>query len=269
MGAPRLSVQICADQLRALAVARREENPVVRCTEMRGFAIARKTDGFAASNRHPVKPGFSRSNRADQIAAAAFFKDDGFAVRRKARARIMAGRLGNDAAGATIGADSLNAAKTGVGPAHIGDHLAVGRPCGIGLHRIGIVGQATRFAPCHRLHPQFAKRFEYHPVAIGGYHRAARDFRFKTVGRNLHRRARRIDNAAAILYAERDDRAFAAGKIKPVQLAARPKDERCRIRRPGHIGVNAGDRPGFLHILIQRIEQFAVCAGFKITKIEF
>ena len=56
--------------------------------------------------------------------------------------------------------------------------------------------------------------------------------------------------------------------IDPMNLAAGPKNEGRTIGRPGHIGIDSGDRPGFLNILIEVIINFAFFARHQILDIE-
>ena len=52
------------------------------------------------------------------------------------------------------------------------------------------------------------------------------------------------------------------------QLPACPKHNRVAIRRPIHIRIHASDCPGFLHILVKRVINFAVFARGQIAQIQ-
>ena len=102
MGTPGFSIQVGADQLCAFRIAGGEKHPIVRRTEMRRFAVARNAGCCTSAGRNPVDAGFGGSARVHQISAITFLEYDGLAIRREARAGIMAGSLGNGLAGATI-----------------------------------------------------------------------------------------------------------------------------------------------------------------------
>ena len=72
---------------------------------------------------------------------------------------------------------------------------------------------------------------------------------------------RRLGHAAAVVHAERDHRRIAAIGIDPPDLAARPEDDRTVIGRPGHIGIDAGHRPGFLNVAVEIAVNLAHRAG--------
>ena len=169
---------------------------------------------------------------------------------------------------AAAGGNGPHFAQARVGPADIGQLLAVSRPRGVGLHSGIIGGQTARFAAGHRLDPELAQRLEHHRLAIGRDIGPARHLGFKSVRSDSHRRARRIDHAAGVGNLEGNDRALARGQVNPVELAASPDHQAARIRRPGHVGIDPGDGPGLLHVHVERVIDLAVFTRRQVADIE-
>ena len=80
---------------------------------------------------------------------------------------------------------------------------------------------------------------------------------------------RRVGHAARIADPERDHRGTAAVGRDPADLAAGPEDDLAAVGGPVHIGIDAGHRPGFLHVLIEIVIDLAFDARFQILHIEF
>ena len=78
----------------------------------------------------------------------------------------------------------------------------------------------------------------------------------------------RIDDDAVVVDAERDDPRLAARAVHAAELAAGPEDDVPAVGRPAHIGIDAGHRPGFLHILVERVIKLLFGARGEILHIE-
>ena len=145
MGSLCFSVHIGAGQFGACF----EKHTIAACSKLWMRTVTRDAYGVAASGCNAIDAGFRGCARADQIAAFALFKNDGFAVWSKTRGRIMARCASHRSAGSAGDGDGLDFAKAGVGPTDKNDALSIGRPCRIGFHRLYIVGQAfSRTARC-------------------------------------------------------------------------------------------------------------------------
>jgi hypothetical protein len=138
--------------------------------------------------------------------------------------------------------------------------LPVARPGREELEALVALGQALRLARAHRLHIELAEALEDHLLAVGRHGREAGHAGGEVVRRDRDLWMQRIDQAAAVADPKRDHRAVAAVGVHAPDLAARPEDDRLVVRRPGHVRIEAGDRPGLLNVLVERIEHLALHA---------
>jgi hypothetical protein len=79
----------------------------------------------------------------------------------------------------------------------------------------------------------------------------------------------RIDDHARIVDAERDHRAASVVGVHVAQFAAGPEHDLLIADRPGHLGIHAGHRPGFLHVAIERAVHDTLDAAGQILDPQF
>ena len=162
----------------------------------------------------------------------------------------------------------LHPAQGLVVPGNEDQLLAIARPARPGFKAVLVPArQAARFAPGGGLQPQLAKRFEHHLLAVGRYLRPADHLGLHRIGRDIDHRVNRFRDHAVILHAERNV-AHGAVQPDPGQLAAGPQHDLAAVRRPVHVGIDAGDGPGFLHVLIGQVIKLALIPAGQIAHIE-
>ena len=258
-----------AHRLAVLALVLQHEDAIVAGAELRRGGIARHEAGGAAGGGDAVHAGILRPTRAGEAAGTRAFEHDRLAIGREARAGIMAGLADHVARAAAVGADHTQPAEAIVGPADIDQALAVVRPAGEQLKAVVAARQAARGAAGDRLYPQFAQRFEHHLAAIGRDAGKARHGGGEAIGRDRDLRVRTIDQAARVIDGEGDLARVAAVGVDAADLALRPEDEARIVGQPCHVGVDTGDRPGFLHVLIEIVVDLALLARGEILYVEF
>ena len=267
MDAPRLAVQVKAHQPAFPAVAFDDEDPVAGGAELGTAAPVGDAGHVAAGGGHPVDAGFAGAPRAGEVTAAVLLEDHNLPVGREARTGVVT-RRGDHRGCAPSGGNGADLAEAGVRPTDIDQLPAVRRPGRIGLHCGLVAGQATRLATRHRLDPELAEGLEHHRAPVGRDCSAPRHPGLEAVGRHGDLRPGRVDKAAGVRDPEGDDRALARGQVDPVELAAGPEDKAGRVRGPGHVGVDAGHRPGFLHVHVEGVKDLAVLPRGQVPDIE-
>ena len=180
----------------------------------------------------------------------------------------MARLAGHVARLAAARGDGADATEPGVGPVDEHDRAPVARPGREEFEAVAAARQAPRRAPGGRLEPQFAKAFEHHLAPVGGHFGEARHLRHEALGRDLDLRVRRIGDAARVVDAERNVARRAAGDIDAAQLAARPEDDAAAVGGPVHVGIDPAHRPGFLHVLVERIIDLALLSRGEVLDVK-
>ena len=179
-------------------------------------------------------------------------------------------RLGHHVPGrAAGGGHRAQLAQPRIGPAYEHDRLAIARPGGEQLERSVIAAhQSARLAAGRRLDPQLAQGLEHHLLAIGRHGGPTGHLGRETVGRDLDLWMGGVDDHPRVVDLERNDAGRAVGDVGALNLAARPEHHGPAVGRPGHVGVDAGDRPGLLHVLVQSVIDLALLARHQVLHIE-
>ncbi len=265
----RLAVEVGADEL---ALARRgddHEQAVVRRSELGFGAVAGDPDRRSACRGDPIDSGIFGPAGRSQEAPLPALEDDRPAVGRKARTGVMAGLGRYLARGSAARRDGSDPAEAAVGPADEDDRPAVARPGREELElRLVALHQPARGPSRGGLDPQFAERLEHHLAAVGGNARPARHLRLEPVRSDLDLRMQSVDHDSGVVDPEWNLAAAAPVAVDPAKLAAGPEDDACAVRSPGHVGIDPGHRPGFLHVLVERIVDLALLARDEVLHIE-
>ena len=250
--APVAAVEIDADQLVLLLLVHLDEHPVRGRAELGVGAVGEDAGRGAAIGRHAEDAGVRGPAVGGQALAAARIIDDHAAVRREARAAVMARLLRHRAQIGAVGIDRPDFAEALVVPRDEGDPAAVARPGREELEVAVVGGQSPRRAVRTGVaDPEAPERFEHDLAPVRRDGREARHAGGDRRGRSGPGGAGRIDDDAIVIHPERDFRAARAVAVDPLDMAARPEDDGVGIRRPGHVRIDAVHRPGLLQILVE------------------
>jgi hypothetical protein len=265
----RLAVEIGADELALARGADDHEQPVARRSELRSGAFRRDSLRRSAGGSDTVDARVLRPAGGGEEAPLPFLEDDRPAVRGEYRAGVMTGLGRHLASRPAPGGDGADPAEAAVGPADIDDRPAVARPGREELELLLIAPhQPSRRPAGRRLHPQFAESLEDHLAAVGRHARPARHPGLEAVGRDLDLRMGGVDDDSGVGDPERDLARGSAIAVDPAQLPARPEDDAAAVRRPGHVRIDPGHRPGLLHVLVEIVVDLALLAGDEVLHVE-
>ena len=118
------AIEIQADQAAFLGIAFHHEQAIVAGTELGVAAVLGNAGQRAAGCGDSIDAGLGRTARAGEVSAAVLFEDHDLAIGGEAGTGIMTCR-GDRGGLAAAGADDPHFAQTRVGPADIGQLLAV------------------------------------------------------------------------------------------------------------------------------------------------
>ena len=259
------AVCVGADQLALAHFARHHEDTIVGRAKLRLGGVLYDAHGRPASQGNTVDARVLAATCSGQSAALAAFEHDCLAIGRKVWAGIMA-RCHSDIARATAPwRDGADMAEPSIRPADERDCAPVARPGRPEFH-LGIVAvdQPTCRAARQRLDPQFAQRFEGDLPAVGRDHGPARHLGLEAVRRYFDLGMHCVDYNARVVHAERYVARAATIGAGPSELAACPEYHCFSIGRPPHVRIDAGNRPGFLHVAVQRVVDATLGAGGQI-----
>ena len=99
-----------------------------------------------------------------------------------------------------------------------------------------------------------------HRLAIGTLRSKPRHGGREGVGRNIDRDFNSRVGRARVVNRKRNLTRFTRGNVDTPNVALRPIDNGVAIGRPGHGGIGALNRPGFLHVGVEIINQHGLLA---------
>ncbi len=228
--------------------------------------------GIAAGNRRAVDPRLDRPGRGADVAPLDLAEDDLLAVGRENGFHVLPRLLDHHATLAAAGGDHAHGAQLVVVPGGV-DHLAAvareGREDLPGvLFGRGRPGQPARRAVGQVADPEMAERLVDHAVPLGGDVHPAQHPGLEALRRHLDGEAHGLGDLPGGADVEGDVGDLAAGDVDAPDLAAGPEDDRLIVRRPGHRGVDAVNRPGLLHVAVETVVDRPGLAGAQVHQVE-
>ncbi|MNQ54653.1 hypothetical protein D3C85_687240 [compost metagenome] len=254
-----------------VAVARRQEDPVVAGAELRVGAFIGDQRRLAAARRGAIDAGLAAPQGRAQEAVAGGAIDHGLTVRRELRLQIVTGLGADDAAFAAAGRDHSQRAQVLIVPGRIDDGAAVARPGRIELEVVALTRQTTRRA-CDAVsqvaNPQVAQGLEHDLGAVRRGLGPADHLHVELVRRDLDGEAHGLLHAAGVGDVEGDFADGLGGHVDAVDLAAGPEDDRTVVGGPAHRRIDAVDGPGFLQVAVQSVVDRGLAARFEVHDVE-
>ena len=105
-------------------------------------------------------------------------------------------------------------------------------------------------------------------LAVGRHRDVPQRLHLKVGGMDLLREAERFVQRLLDVRGERHGRTLAARHVHLPDLSFSPDHNRLAVRGPRVLRVQPVDRPGFLQVLVQMIENRAVASCLEIAEIE-
>ena len=231
-----------------------EEDTVRVGTEVGLLTRRPQASGRSTADIELPQPRVFRPQGRSDATSTDFAVDHRRTVGRQGGLEIVTGSVGESRGRAALDVDQTDRSEIVVVPGDVDDLATIARERWVELGVTVLMGQTSGRAPAV-VRPiaqiELAQSLEDDTLSIGRYLDPAQHSSVERVGCDLDRKAQRFGEVMGLANPERDLGDRAGFNVDALDSTPCPKDDRSRIGRPGHLGIDAVDGPDLLHVAVE------------------